>query len=66
MNTKIPTAEKFLTNQGVPIEHLQNLPWFDYGNILTWLEEYSNIKAKFHVEAALKEQKRVDYVRRIL
>lgn len=51
---KIPTAEEFLKSQGVPEEHLKNLPWFDYGNMLTWLEEYSNIKATYHVEAALK------------
>jgi hypothetical protein len=52
--SNIPTAEEFLYNQGVPLKELQNLSWFDYGNILTWLEVYSNIKTRFHVEAALK------------
>ena len=49
----IPTAEEFMKNQGLSVKQLQNLPWFDYGNLLTWIEEYSIIKAKFHVQAAL-------------
>jgi hypothetical protein len=53
----IPTAEEFMDNQGINEKELQNLPWFDYGNLLTWLEDYSNLKAKFHVEAALKAAK---------
>lgn len=51
----ILTAEEFMDNQGINEKELQNLPWFDYGNLLTWLEDYSNLKAKFHVEVALKE-----------
>ena len=47
---KIPTAEEFLNDQGVPIDKLQNLPWFDYGNMSTWLVEF----AKLHVQAALE------------
>lgn len=51
---KISTSEEFLNDQGVPLDKLKNLPWFDYGNILTWLEEYSDLKAKYHVKAALE------------
>jgi hypothetical protein len=50
----ILTAEEFMNEQGLNADQLQNLPWFDYGNLLTWLEDYSNLKAKLHVEAALK------------
>jgi hypothetical protein len=58
----IPTAEEFMDNQGINEKELQNLPWFDYGNLLTWLEDYSNLKAKFHVEAALKAASENAYV----
>lgn len=51
---KLPTAEEFLNGQGIPEDNFKNLPWFDYGNLLTWLEEYSNMKAIFHVQAALE------------
>ena len=37
-------AEKFLKQLGIPEKELQNLPWFDYGNLLTWLEEYAKIQ----------------------
>ena len=42
------TPEEFLEQLGVPKEELKNLPWFDYGNLLTWLEDYSDIKTKEH------------------
>jgi len=54
MKNKIPTAEQYLNSQGIPIEHMKNLPWFDHGNLITWLEDYSNMKAKLHVKAALE------------
>jgi hypothetical protein len=43
---KDTTAEQFLGSQGVPYDQLQNLPWFDYGNLITWLEEYSELRQK--------------------
>ena len=50
MEKEILTAEEFLNDQGIPIDKLQNLPWFDYGNMSTWLVEF----AKLHVQAALE------------
>ena len=47
---EIPSAEEFLLDQGIPEEYLKNLPWFDEGNLMTWLVEF----AKLHVKAALE------------
>ena|SRR5690349_4755380 len=47
----IPSAHEFLLDQGLTLEQLEKLPYFDIGNLATWLEEF----AIMHVEAFRKE-----------
>ena len=48
VNLKKPviSAEEYLLSQGLPEEKISNLPWFDFGNVSTWLENYSEIASK--------------------